>query len=147
MLRLLVPLFLIVLTGCAPTVSLEAAEEANHPDCAEVMVRLPDSVGEFEKRYTNAQATSAWGEPTAVIFRCGLETVQVSELPCVTAGEIDWLVDDSKNPSYRFISFGTVPAVEVIVDSTKISGVSSLEAIAPALGQLEQIAKCTEISN
>lgn len=147
MLRIIFPLLLLGLTGCTPTVSLEAAPLSNDPDCAEVMVRLPKEIGDFDQRYTNAQASSAWGEPTAIIFRCGLEPVEISPLPCVTAGEIDWLVDDSQNPSYRFVSFGTMPAVEVVVDSTKISGVSSLEAIAPTVKQLSQTAKCTEITN
>lgn len=147
MIKFALPVFTLLLAGCAPVVSLEAAPDANNPACAEVMVRLPDAIAEFEQRYTNAQATSAWGEPTAIIFRCGLEPVEASELPCVTAGEIDWLVDDSANPSYRFISFGTLPAVEVIVDSTKISGVSSLDAIAPAVNKLERVASCSEISN
>lgn len=145
--RLLLPLLLLLLTGCTPTVSLEAAPQSNHPDCAEVMVRLPNEIAEFSKRYTNAQATSAWGDPTAVIFRCGLEEVSVSALPCVTAGDLDWLVDDSQEPSFRFISFGTTPAVEIIVDSTKISGVTSVEAIAPAVGKLERFAQCSELSN
>ncbi len=138
---------LLLLTGCAPIVSLEAGLDANNPDCAEVSVRLPEEIGEFPQRYTNAQATSAWGDPAAVIFRCGLEPVTVSSLPCVTAGEVDWLVDEAKAPSYRFISFGTEPAVEVIVDSTKISGVSSLEAIGPAVTQLPKTNSCTEITN
>jgi hypothetical protein len=111
------------------------------------MVRLPSEIAEFSKRYTNAQATSAWGDPTAVIFRCGLEEVSVSELPCVTAGDLDWLVDDSQEPSFRFISFGTTPAVEIIVDSTKISGVTSVEAIAPAVRKLERFALCSQLSN
>jgi len=32
-----------------------------HPNCADVSVRLPDALGENEIRYTNAQATAAWG--------------------------------------------------------------------------------------
>jgi hypothetical protein len=117
--RILLILFPLLLTGCAATVNLEAAEDANNPACAEVMVRLPQALGDHSQRFTNAQATSAWGEPTAVIIRCGLPPVEVSELPCVSAGEIDWLVDDSAAPSYRFISFATNPAVEVVVDSNR----------------------------
>ncbi len=145
--RILLIVLPLLLSGCATTVNLEAAEDANNPACAEVMVRLPQSLGEQTQRFTNAQATSAWGEPTAVIIRCGLPPVEVSELPCVTAGEIDWLVDDSAAPSYRFISFATVPAVEVVVDSNRASGVTSLEGVAPAVAFLGQTKKCSEISN
>ncbi len=137
----------LLLSGCATTVSLEAAEDANNPACAEVMVRLPNQIGDLEQRFTNAQATSAWGDPTAVLLRCGLPEVLASELPCVSAGGIDWLVDDSKAPSYRFISFATNPAVEVIVDSNAASGVTSLESVAGSVGYLEQTKKCTALEN
>lgn len=137
----------LLLSGCATTVSLEAAEDANNPDCAEVMVRLPNQIGDLEQRFTNAQATSAWGDPAAVLLRCGLPEVLASELPCVSAGGIDWLVDDSKAPSYRFISFATNPAVEVIVDSNVASGVTSLESVAGAVGYLEHTKKCTTLEN
>jgi hypothetical protein len=106
-----------LLTGCSATVNLEAAPLANNPACAEITVRLPDAIGDQTKRVTNAQATGAWGEPSSVILRCGLEPVAVSTLTCVTAGEVDWLVDDSQAPSYRFITFGRSPATEVIVSS------------------------------
>ena len=137
----------ILLSGCSPAVNLEAAEFANDPNCAEVSVRLPDSIGEFSKRFTNAQATSAWGEPTAMLFRCGLEPVTVSALPCVSAGEVDWLVDDSKAPSFRFISFGTTPAVEMIVDSEQASGATALDAVAQAVLKLPVSKKCTTVAN
>lgn len=144
--KFLILLLLPLLSGCAATITLDAAEDANNPLCAEVMVRLPDQISEFGQRYTNAQATSAWGEPVSLILRCGLEEVLVSELPCVTAGEIDWLVDDSQAPSYRFISYARNPAVEVIVDSTKISGVSSLEALSSAVSQIPAQKNCTTIN-
>lgn len=145
--RILLFVFPLLLSGCAATVNLEAADDANNPACAEVMVRLPQALGEHTQRFTNAQATSAWGDPTAVIIRCGLPAVEVSELPCVSAGEIDWLVDDSAAPSYRFISFATDPAVEVVVDSNRASGVTSLEGVAPAVSFLGQPKKCSELSN
>jgi hypothetical protein len=76
-----------------------------------------------------------------------LEAVEVSQLSCVTAGGVDWLVDDSKAPSYRFISFARNPAVEVIVDSEKASGVGALEALANAVSKIPASKICTEISN
>lgn len=142
---LLLPVLL--LAGCAATVNLESAQDANNPNCAEVMVRLPQQIGELNKRYTNAQATGAWGDPAAVIIRCGLPEVLVSELPCVSAGEIDWLVDDSQAPNYRFISFATSPAVEVIIDSQRASGVTSLESLSGAVSKLDQSKKCSTLSN
>lgn len=131
------------LSACTPTVNLEAAPNSNDPACAEVIVRLPDEIDGNQKRTTNAQATGAWGDPSAVILRCGLEPVEASTLSCVSAGEIDWLVDDSKKPSYRFITFGRHPAIEVIVDSTAIAGVTALETLAGAVQNIEAGKTCT----
>jgi hypothetical protein len=141
--RLLVAsLALLTLSGCAATVNLEPAEDSNNPGCAEVMVRLPSQLGGLQERYTNAQATAAWGDPAAVLLRCGLEPVEVSTLPCVSAAGIDWLVDDSQAPSYRFISYARFPAVEVVVDSDNASGITSLEGIAGAVAQLPATKAC-----
>lgn len=145
--KLLLLVLIPLLAGCAATVNLDPAPLANDPACAEVSVRYPSSIGDLSQRYTNAQATSAWGEPAAVIARCGLEPVEASQLSCVTAGGVDWLVDDSKAPSYRFISFARNPAVEVIVDSEKASGVGALEALANAVSKIPASKICTEITN
>jgi hypothetical protein len=139
---LIASLALLTLSGCAATVNLEPAEDSNNPGCAEVMVRLPSQLGGLQERYTNAQATAAWGDPAAVLLRCGLEPVEVSTLPCVTAAGIDWLVDDSLAPSYRFISYARFPAVEVVVDSDNASGITSLEGIAGAVAQLPATKSC-----
>ena len=132
----------VLLAGCSATVNLEAAPLANDPACAEITVRLPDAIGDQTKRVTNAQATGAWGEPSSVILRCGLEPVAVSNLTCVTAGEVDWLVDDSQAPSYRFITFGRSPATEVIVDSKSVAGVTALETLAEAVQNIPATKNC-----
>jgi hypothetical protein len=131
------------LAGCTPTVNIEAAPLANDPGCAEIIVRLPETVGESQKRMTNAQSTAAWGNPAAVLLRCGLEPVEASTLTCVTAGDIDWLVDDSAKPKYRFITFGTKPATEVVVDSEQMAGVTALESLAGAVQNVAASKRCT----
>lgn len=143
---MLIPIVL-VLSGCTPMVNLSAAEFSNDPACAEVSVRLPSELGELERRQTNAQATGAWGEPSAVLLRCGLEGVEVSTLPCVTAGNVDWLVDDSEAPNFRFISFARFPAVEVIIDSVNASGITSLEGLSGAVSQIPATKFCTAATN
>lgn len=129
-------------SGCTATVSLEPAELANDPACADVSVRLPDAINDLKRRTTDAQATAAYGDPTAVIVRCGLPGVTVSKLRCVTTSDVDWLVDPSNAPKYRFITFGRNPATEVIVDSTKAVGVSTLDELAVAVGTIPATAKC-----
>jgi hypothetical protein len=132
----------LALSACSPTVSLEPAADANNPGCADVIVRLPDVVDGQERRTTNAQSTAAWGNPTTVILRCGIEPVEISTLPCVTASDVDWLVDESAKPSFRFISFGRDPAVEVIVDSENAVGVNVLESLSPAVQTIEPTKLC-----
>jgi hypothetical protein len=127
----------LALSGCSPTVSLEPAADANNPGCADVIVRLPDAVDGQERRTTNAQSTAAWGNPATIILRCGIEPVEVSTLPCVTSSGVDWLVDESAKPSYRFISYARTPALEVIVDSEKAVGVNTLDSLAFAVGSIE----------
>jgi hypothetical protein len=138
---------LALLTGCAPTVVLDPAADANNPECAEIIVRLPDSLADQPKRTVNAQSTAAWGEPVAIILRCGLEPVEVSPLPCVSASNVDWLIDNSNAPSFRFISYARTPATEVIIDSNVVAGVTVLEQLAGSVGVLEPSKRCTEITN
>ncbi len=145
--KLLLTACLLVLTGCSPVIPLEPAEQANDPECAEIIVRLPDELAGLPERRVNAQSTAAWGEPAAVILRCGLEPVEVSPLVCVTASDIDWLVDDSEAPNYRFISYARSPATEVIVDSTSVAGVTVLEQLAASIGVLKATKRCTEVAN
>jgi hypothetical protein len=76
------------------------------------------------------------------LLRCGLAPVEASELKCVTQAEVDWLIDESQAPSYRFITFARNPAVEVIVDSEKAVGVNVLDELAPAVSQIESTENC-----
>ena len=130
------------LSACSPTVSLEPAADANNPLCAEVIVRLPDAVDGQERRTTNAQSTAAWGNPATVILRCGIAPVEISTLPCVTANGVDWIIDESAKPSFRFISFGRTPALEVIVDSENAVGVNALDSLAEAVKSIEPTKEC-----
>ncbi|MFT4219491.1 MAG: DUF3515 family protein [Microbacterium sp.] len=132
------------LAGCATTVSVEPAENANDPLCAEVSVRLPQTVDGEPRRWTDAQATAAWGEPTAaVILACGLEPPGPSTLTCRTVEGVDWLIDDSEAPNYRFTTFGRTPAVEVFLDYDRVSGADVLREVATAVSQLPVDGQCT----
>ena len=65
-------LAILVLSGCAGTVHLEPADDANNPLCAEVTVRLPQAIADQERRWTDAQATGSWGDPVSVLLSCGV---------------------------------------------------------------------------
>ncbi|WAB81688.1 DUF3515 family protein [Microcella daejeonensis] len=145
-LPLALPLALL-LAGCTGTVNLEAAPEANALACAEISVRLPDTVGELERRSTNAQATAAWGEPTAVIYRCGLPPIGPSDLPCFTVDGVDWLLDDSNAPSFSFVSYGRTPVTEVIVDNDVVRGPEALRPISAAVAAVPAEMRCLDATD
>lgn len=111
----------LMLAGCTPAVFLDPADDANNPDCAAVIVRLPDAVGGLAKRETTAQATGAWGDPDQVVLRCGVAVPTASELPCIDKG-VFWLRDDSDPKFWRFTTFGRDPAIDVAVDKKIASG-------------------------
>lgn len=71
------------LTGCgAGAVTLEPAPDAANPTCAYALVAMPETVSGLSQRETTAQATTAWGDPSAVILKCGVELAQPpSQIP------------------------------------------------------------------
>lgn len=126
----------VVAPGCAGTVSLPAAEAANDPACAELMVRLPDQLAGQDRRWTDAQATAAWGDPAAVLFTCGLPASGPSELPCQTVGNVDWLIDEAEAPRYRVTTYGREPAVQLFLDNEIVSSAEVLTSISNVIDLL-----------
>jgi hypothetical protein len=110
------------------------------------MVRLPlvlpmDASGQ-DIRETNAQATAAWGDPASVLLRCGITPIGPTTLPCLSINGIDWVEDDSNAPNYRFVTYGRIPATEVIIDSNVVSGTSTLVDLTSAISRIPQTNKC-----
>ena len=143
----LVAIVAIALTGCAAAVPMTPAKDANNPDCASVIVRLPDLVAEQPKRETNAQATGAWGTPASVLLTCGVTVPGPTTLPCVEVNGIDWIEDDADAPLYRYTTFGRTPAVEVAIDADAVSGTTVLVDLGGAVSYLPQTGKCTDLAD
>ena len=58
---------------------------------------------------------------------------------------VDWLIDGSEAPHYRFTTFGRTPAVEVYLDYDAVSGRDVLNALAAAVKTLPTDGRsCTE---
>lgn len=134
-----------LLSGCSSTVSLTPAKGANDPACAAVTVRLPDTVDGQQRQWTDAQATGAWGSPTSAVLTCGLEAPGPSTLICQSVDDVDWLIDDSEAPNYRFTTFGRTPAVEVYLDYDVVSARDVLNALSSAVQQLPSDGReCTD---
>ena len=131
------------LAGCATSVPMEPAEGANDPACADVIVRLPDTVSDLERRSTNAQSTGAWGDPVGVELRCGTPTSGPTTDLCVTVKGVDWIIDESQAPLYRFEAYGREPGLEVFVNSELASGTLVATDLANVAGMLPQKRECT----
>jgi len=132
----------VALTGCAGTVSMQPAKGSSDPLCADVAVRLPDTVAGLPRRWTDAQATGAWGDPAAVLLTCGVTPPGPTTLRCQTVGGVDWIIDESRAPEYLFTTYGRTPAVEVYLDYDVVSGGEALQALSPILEQLPKDAEC-----
>ena len=139
----LIAAVLTAVTGCTPTVVMTAAADATNPACADVIVRLPPTIDDVPSRETNAQATAAWGDPSAVLLRCGVTVPGPSTLLCATVRGVDWLRDDSDAPNYVFTTYGRDPAVEVIVNGDAMSGTNALVELASAVSTIEPTRFCT----
>ncbi|WP_022872270.1 DUF3515 family protein [Nesterenkonia alba] len=140
----------VLLTGCTSTASVEPAPEAAHPDCAEVMLYLPEEIAGHSQRPTDSQATSVWGDPAEVVLRCGVEPPGPSPELCVSAGEIDWMTieledDDADTDIWQLVSYGREPAVEVVLDVAQTPSSTVMLELASAVGQVEQTRECTEV--
>ena len=134
-----------LLAGCTSTVSLQPADASNDPRCADVSVRLPDAVDGQQRRWTDAQATGAWGDPASVILTCGLEPPGPTTLPCQTVNGVDWIIDESDAPRYRVTTFGRTPAVEVYLDNDVVSSAAVLDALSQVVAVLPTDgSECTE---
>lgn len=98
----------LLLAGCAAPVGVDAAPHATDPDCARVVLALPDDLGGLPRLTTSSQATAAWGTAVdPVTLRCGVEPPGPTTEQCVTAESdtglsVDWLVvagdDDEAEP-------------------------------------------------
>jgi len=109
---------------------------ANDPACADVTVRLPAQLDGQPRRWTDAQATGAWGDPAVVLLTCGVTPPGPTTLPCRTVGAVDWIIDDSSAPDYRVTSFGRTPAVELYLDNEEVSSADVLDRISILVSQL-----------
>lgn len=138
---LLIAASALSLTGCAGAVAMEPAPDSNDPMCAAVTVRLPDAVGDFDKRQTTAQATGAWGDPASILLHCGVTPIGPTTMPCFSVDGVDWVRDDSEAPIYRFTTYGRTPAVEVVIDNREASG-SALLDLSAAVSVIDQSEKC-----
>jgi hypothetical protein len=136
-------LSITALTGCTRAVTFDPAEFASDPACAEVVVRLPDTVADEPRRQTDAQGTGAWGDPASVLLRCGVPVPGPTTERCVSVNGIDWIIDETGAPTYRFTTYGRIPAVEVVLDHDVVSGETALNDLSAAVSAIPSEGACT----
>ncbi len=132
----------LLAAGCAPVVDVEPAPKANDPRCADVMVYLPETLSGLARRETNSQATAAWGEPSAVVVRCGVDTPStLATQPCVTANGVDWLAVEGGD-HWTLTSYGRTPAVEVLFDPNTVPSSNVLPELAASVERVPAQEEC-----
>ena len=84
------------LTACTPIADVEPAPDAANPDCATVMVSLPSELAGEQQRETDSQSSSAWGDPSKIILRCGVPVPGPTTEQCATVNGIDWILQEDE---------------------------------------------------
>ena len=129
------------LTGCTPVADVEAAPDAANPACAEVMVALPEDLAGAQQRETTAQATSAWGNPSQIILRCGVPVPGPTTDTCATVNGIDWVLRE-EGSLWTATTYGREPAVEVLFDTEQVASSTVLVELENAVSRIEQTREC-----
>lgn len=120
---------------------------------------MPKTLSGMNQRETTAQATTAWGDPSAVILKCGVElpATPVSD-PCVSVNGVDWIVkpaDEAQAQSAQQTAtgtwlaetFGRDPAIQVTFDADRVSSSTVLAELSSAVNQLPQTKQCTNVED
>lgn len=111
------------------------------------MLTLPEEIGEHTQRPTSSQATAVWGDPSAVVMRCGVQPIGPTEHPCVAPGDVDWVWIDQED-HIQLISYGREPTVEVLLDGENLSEDTTMNAqfaLSEPVSRIEQTAECTDM--
>ncbi|MEV7604864.1 DUF3515 domain-containing protein [Paenarthrobacter sp. NPDC089322] len=136
----------LTLSACAPAVDVPAASDAANPACAPMMVALPDTIGDAALRKTNSQATAAWGDPSQIILRCGVNVPGPTTDRCVSVNDVDWVIKEG-DPVWTLTTFGREPATEILIDPVKleaanISSATVLAELSNAAGKIKASRQC-----
>ncbi|MCH8559456.1 DUF3515 domain-containing protein [Nesterenkonia sp. LB17] len=134
-----------LISGCASTATVEAAPDAANPDCADVMLMVPEVLGDHELRPTTSQGTAVWGDPSQVVMRCGVVPPGPSAEHCVGADGVDWLALEEDEQTWRLVTYGRDPAVEVLLNLDEVGSSTAMLGLAPAVQQVEQTRACTTL--
>jgi len=113
--RAVLGVLVLALAGCSGAVEVTAPAGADTPACTAAAAHWPAAVSGLARRDTTSTspAVAAWGDP-AVIARCGLDAPAPTTDPCLEVDGIGW-VQVALSDGKRFTTFGTDPAIEVLI--------------------------------
>jgi hypothetical protein len=134
---------LLGITACSPAVDVTPAADAANPACAPMMVALPDAIGDAKLRKTNSQATAAWGDPSQVILRCGVNVPGPTTDRCVSVNGVDWVIKEADS-AWTLTTFGRKPATEILLtkDQETISSATVLADLSGAAAKIPATGNC-----
>nr|WP_314315467.1 DUF3515 family protein [Kocuria rhizophila] len=139
----------LVLTGCGSAVAVDGAPDGANPDCAPVMLAMPADVSGMSQRETSSQGTTAYGDPSAMIVRCGVAEPGPTTQPCTDVNGVDWLISevpDQKN-QWRAVTYGRSPAVEVLFDGDRVPSSTALVDTGSAVQNITQTRQCESVKD
>lgn len=105
----------LALGGCSSAIEVTSAPGADGPGCTAAATKWPATVGGQDSRevVSTATAAHAWGDP-AIIARCGVPALGPTEVECIEVDGVGW-IPEALSDGTRFTSFGTDPALEILV--------------------------------
>ena len=112
-----------------------------------MMVILPQYVADFPRRETSSQATAAWGDPSQVILRCGVQVPGPTTDQCVSVNDVDWVLREGENGYWTATTYGRTPATELIFKPDDVAESSVLMDLSAAVSEVPQERKCLSISD
>jgi hypothetical protein len=131
-----------VLAGCGSGDEVKAAPGAKAPACSALSSRLPAKVLDRARGTLKVTGAAEWGDP-AIVLRCGVTAPGPTTDPCLEVDGLGWVFTETRS-SFRFVSYGRDPAVELTVptsvDRTTASG--ALADLADAVRPIPTTTKC-----
>ena len=139
----------LALTGCGSAVTVESAPHATDPACASVMLAMPEDVGDMAQRETSSQGTTAYGDPSAMVVRCGVEPPGPTTDPCTDVNGVDWLISEvpDKKNQWRAVTYGRSPATEILFDGDRVPSSTALVDAGSAVQNVPQTGKCQSVKD
>jgi Protein of unknown function (DUF3515). len=110
-----------------------------------MMVTMPDDLAGYKLRDTTSQATAAWGDPSKIILRCGVNVPGPTTDPCVSVNGVDWVAKEG-DVAWTLTTYGRTPATEVLFNPNEVPSSSVLTQLSSAAERIPANGQCTNLS-